>query len=827
MTATTAQSALIDAAACYHCGASVPDDAPWTLTLDGAEHPLCCPGCEAVAHAIVDGGLAGYYRFRSQLPSRPDDRRAADAETWAVFDDPGLQARFVHADDDGGVHATLAVEGITCAACAWLIEHRLNALDGVGASAVNLAQHRVRIAWDPDRIAFSRLLAELAAIGYPAQPYEPDEAQRRLHREERRQIRRLIVAAVGMMQVAMFSIPFYVAGDGGLGGDFDTLFHWLAFALTTPVVLYSAQPFFAGARRDLRNRRLGMDVPVSLAIAGAYLASSWALLVGHGDVYFDSAAMFTFFLLAGRLLEVRARRRSGRRGNALAGVLPLSAIRLDAGGEEHILPASELVAGDRVLVRPGHGVPADGVIEQGASSLDESMLTGEALPVTRGVGDPVTGGSHNVESPLTVRVTRAGHDARAAQLLDLTDRAFAERPRIARQAARLAHHFVLQVLLIAAATGLAWSFIDSERAFWVTLSVLVVSCPCALALATPTALTAAHGRLYRRGVLLTRADALETLPRLDRMIFDKTGTLTRGEITLERTIVLSTTDTPARLTAVAAALEAHSEHPIARAFRSHRRIDITARDVIARPGQGLAGVIDGRPWRLGRPDFAAPNAPASPDHGPEQGHWLLLAEDGEPRAWFALGDRPREDAAATVAALAARGIAVELLSGDAEAPTRALAERLGIAEWRAGASPEGKLARLRACQAEGQRVAMVGDGINDVPVLAGADIAFAMNGATDLARTRADAVLLGPRLGRLVEAIDVGRATRRNIRQNLGWALAYNLLALPPAALGWVPPWLAALGMSASSLVVVANALRLTRQPPPDMAADSPIKDAP
>ncbi len=820
MTVTAAKAPV--EAACYHCGARVPEDAPWTITLDDAEHPLCCPGCEAVAHAIVDGGLAGYYRFRSELPTRPDDRRTARAETWAVFDDPGLQARFVHADDEG-VHATLAVEGITCAACAWLIEHRLNALEGVTDSAVNLTHHRLHVAWDPERIAFSRLLAELAAIGYPAQPYEPDEAQRRLQREERRQVRRLIVAAVGMMQVAMFSIPFYVAGDDGLGADFDALFHWLAFALTTPVVLYAAQPFFAGALRDLRTRQLGMDVPVSLAIAGAYLASAWAVIVGHGDVYFDSAAMFTFFLLFGRYLEVRARRRSGRRGNALAEILPLSAIRLDEDGEERILPASELAAGDRVLVKPGHGVPADGVIEEGASSLDESMLTGEALPVSRGVGDAVTGGSHNVESPLTVRVTRAGRDARAARLLDLTDRAFASRPRIAHQAARLAHHFVLQVLLIAAATALVWSFIDPARAFWVTLSVLVVSCPCALALATPTALTAAHGRLHGRGVLLTRADALETLPRLDRMIFDKTGTLTRGEMTLERVEPLAGGD-DGYLMAVAAALEAHSEHPIARAFRAHRRAGITARDVVGRPGEGLEGRVDGRHWRLGTPAFAAPER--TPD-APDGGHRLLLAEAGEPRAWFALQDRPREDAAATIAALKARGIAVELLSGDAEGPTRALAERLGIAEWRAGAGPEDKLARLRALQAEGQRVAMVGDGINDVPVLAGADLAVAVNGATDLARTRADAVLLGPRLGRLVEAVDVGRDTRRIIRQNLGWALAYNLLALPPAALGWVPPWLAALGMSVSSLVVVVNALRLARRPLPEIPTDSPALDTP
>ncbi|MDR5866633.1 heavy metal translocating P-type ATPase [Halomonas koreensis] len=807
---TTTTLAADSAPGCYHCGSRVPEDAPWTITLDDAVHPLCCPGCEAVAHAIVDGGLASYYRFRTELPERPDDRQAARAETWAVFDDPGLQARFVHPEPDGGVHATLAVEGITCAACAWLIEHRLNALAGVTASAVNLTHHRVRVSWDPARLAFSRILAEMAAIGYQAQPYEPDAAQHRLRREERMNVRRLIVAAVGMMQVMMFSIPLYVAGEDGLGADFDALFHWLAFALTTPVVLFSAQPFFAGAWRDLQTRQLGMDVPVSLAIGSAYLASAWAVIAGHGDVYFDSAAMFTFFLLFGRYVEMRARRRSGRAGNALADALPLSAIRLAEDGAERILPSSELAAGDRVLVRPGHGVPADGVIESGASSLDESMLTGETLPVTRGVGEAVTGGSQNIESPLTVRVTRAGRDARAASLVDLTDRAFASRPRIARVTARLAHHFVLQVLLIAAAVALAWWFIDPARAFWVTLSVLVVTCPCALALATPTAVTAGHGQLHRRGVLLTRADALETLAGLDRVILDKTGTLTAGEISLARVRPLDGGD-EARLAAVAAALEAHSEHPIARAFRPYRRVGLNAEDVVSRPGRGLEGRLDGRAWRLGTPEFAAPEARPAP---PDDGHWLLLAEAGTPRAWFALRDRLRDDAAEAIAAFRARGLAVELLSGDTEAATRALAERLGIATWHAKASPEDKLDRLRAAQAGGDRVAMVGDGINDVPVLAGADLAIAMNGATDLARTRADAVLLGPRLARIVEAIDIGRATRRIIRQNLAWALIYNLAALPLAAMGWVPPWLAALGMSASSLVVVGNALRLARWTP-------------
>ncbi|MDI5919907.1 heavy metal translocating P-type ATPase [Halomonas sp. LR5S13] len=800
---------------CYHCGNRVPAGAPWSITLDEARHPLCCPGCEAVAHAIVDGGLASYYRFRTELPERPDDRQAARAETWAVFDDPGLQARFVHPEgEDGTVHATLAVDGITCAACAWLIEHRLNALDGITASAVNLTHHRLRVSWAPGRVALSRILAEMAAIGYPAQPWEPDAAQQRLQHEERMNVRRLIVAAVGMMQVMMFSIPIYVAGPDEISADFLALFHWLSFALATPVVLFSAQPFFRNALRDLQTRVLGMDVTVSLAIGGAYLASGYAVIAGHGDVYFDSVAMFTFFLLFGRYVEGRARRRSGHSGNALSGALPLSAIRLTEAGEERILPASDLAAGDRVLVKPGHGVPADGVIESGESSLDESMLTGEYLPVTRGVGDRVTGGSQNIESPLTVRVTHAGADARVASIVDLTDRAFASRPRIAELAARMAHHFVLQVLIISFGVAIAWWFIDPSRALWVTLSVLVVTCPCALALATPTALTAGHGRLHRRGVLITRADALETLSQLDRVIFDKTGTLTSGEMSLVETRLTGDPGSAldeARARRVAAALEAQSEHPIARAFRPFREATVTAGEVLSRPGQGLEGRIVDRRWRLGRPEFAAPEAPPPL---PGEGQWLLLAEEGQPRAWFALHDRLREDARETVEALQGRGLAVELLSGDTPSAVADMARRLGIDTWQAAATPEDKLARLQALQASGERVAMVGDGINDVPVLAGADIAIAMNGATDLARTRADAVLLGPRLGRIVEAIETGRATRRIIRQNLTWSLVYNVSALPLAAMGFVPPWLAAIGMSASSLVVVGNALRLTRDAP-------------
>jgi P-type Cu2+ transporter len=827
-------SDVTTAAPCYHCGNPVPAGAPWSITLDDHTHPLCCPGCEAVAHAIVDGGLESYYRYRTELPERPDERQAAKADTWSVFDDPGLQAQFVHPDgDEGNVKATLAIEGITCAACAWLIEHRLNALTGIASSAVNLTHHRLRVSWDPQQLKLSQLLAELAAIGYDAQPYEPDQAQTRMQHEERMNVRRLIIAAVGMMQVMMFSIPIYVSGPGEISDDFYALFHWLSFALATPVVFFSAQPFFRNALRDLRTGVLGMDVPVSLAIGGAYLASSYAVLFNVGEVYFDSVAMFTFFLLFGRYVEGRARRRSGHSGNALSGVLPISATRLESDGSERILPASELSPGDRVLIKPGHGVPADGIIEAGESSLDESMLTGEYLPVTRRVGDPITGGSQNMENPLVIRVTHAGRDARVAGIVDLTDRAFASRPRLAQMAARMAHLFVLRLLVVTACVTIAWWFIDPSRMLWVLLSVLVVTCPCALALATPAALTAGHGQLRKRGVLITRADAMETLSNVTRVIFDKTGTLTRGEMHLTQTQPFGEL-TAERARAIAAALEAHSEHPIARAFRPFREATLQAKDIHSYTGQGLEGSLNGARWRLGKPRFAIDGAmDSSMDSAvddviaaPAKGQWLLLSENGAPRAWFGLHDGVRDDAAATIKALQALGLSVELLSGDTQDAVESLANQLDITTWHAGISPEGKLARMKELQAAGETVVMIGDGINDVPVLAGADVAIAMNGATDLARTRADAVLLSPRLMRIFEAIEISRATRRIMRQNMIWSVCYNFSALPLAAMGLVPPWLAAIGMSLSSLVVVGNALRLSRwrtQPAPTLDTSTPV----
>lgn len=795
---------------CYHCGSAVDGDDRWSLEVDGLTQPLCCPGCLAVARAIIDGGLGRYYQLRTAAAERPINT-PLDTRRWQLYDDPVLQDRFVRTDqgpeNDESI-ATFAVDGIICAACAWLIEHRLNAIEGVTSSAINLSEHRLRLSWQPASVALSRLLAELAAIGYPSQPWSPDKAQQQLKRQLRRMVRRLIVAAVGMMQVLMFSIPHYVAIPGDLSDNFERLFAWLAVALTTPVVLFSAQPFFSGAWRDVRSQVLGMDVPVALAIGGAYIASLWSVVSQSGDMYFDSVCMFTFFLLFGRYIEARTRHHHGRIGNALSGTIPDAALRLDEQGREQLIPATDLMAGDRVRVLTGAQVPADGTLLSPLASVDESMLSGESVPASRIRGDIIHAGSLVVDTPLELSVTRVGHATRVASIIDLSDRAFAERPRLARAVERVAHHFILGLLLISAAVAAIWWHIDPSRSLWVTLSVLVVTCPCALALATPISLTVAHGRLRRAGVLVTRGDALEVLASIDWVVFDKTGTLTQGQMMLSdcRIIPATTTLDSHQLLTIAAALESASEHPIARAFRPWRNSEVHASDIHNHPGLGIQAQCLGTEWRIGRADFAAADHDLQP---PSDASWQLLARAGEPMTWLGVEDDLRADTATTLQHLRDAGLTVEILSGDRISSVANMAKRLGVSHWQGEALPQDKLNHVRVLQQQGQRVAMVGDGINDIAVLAGADLAIAMPGASDLARSHADILLLGEQLGGITEAIGVARTTQYIIRQNLSWAALYNFIALPLAIAGLVPPWLAAIGMSASSLLVIGNSLRL------------------
>lgn len=796
-------------APCYHCGLPVPAGSRFSAVVLGQSRSLCCPGCQAVAETIVQGGLEHYYSHRSEAANNPQQLPQALPDELALYDRRDVQQPFVEQNGEWS-ETSLLIEGISCAACGWLIEKHLNALPGVAEAHLNLSNHRLRVRWSASALPLSGLLGEVRRIGYVAHPWQADAAAEQLTRENRRAMRQLGVAGLLWMQVMMASMATWPEFNVDLSPELDSILRWVSLFLTTPIVFYCCGQFFRGALRDLRTRHLSMDVSVSLAIGGAYAAGIWSTVMGHGELYFDAVGMFALFLLSGRYLERRARERTAAATAQLVKLLPASCLRLDEQGQGQRILLSELQPGDQVLVPPGALIPADGQVLDGQSSVDESLLTGEYLPQPRRVGDGVTAGTLNVEGPLTVEVQALGEATRLSAIVRLLERAQGEKPRLAEIADRVAQWFLLIVLVVAAIVGLVWWQLDASRAFWVVLALLVATCPCALALATPTALTTATGTLHKLGMLLTRGHVLEGLEQIDTLIVDKTGTLTEGRLTLRAVHPLADLD-GATCLALAAALESQSEHPIARAF-GHATAPVEALQNV--PGLGLEGVVEGRRLRIGQADFvSALSSSPAPAIAGEQGQWLLLGDEQGPLAWFVLDDRLRDDAPALVEAARGRGWQILLLSGDSSPMVGEVARQLGIEQARGGLTPDAKLAILRDLQTQGHRVLMLGDGVNDVPVLAGADISVAMGSASDLAKTSADAVLLSNRLTSLVDALRLARRTRTIIIENLAWAGLYNCLVLPFAALGWITPIWAALGMSASSLLVVLNALRLGKAP--------------
>jgi Cu2+-exporting ATPase len=807
---------------CFHCGQPVPAGASYPVEVDGEARPMCCAGCQAVARTILQCGLGAYYRHRTAAAHRAEPLPPEILERFAVYDRPAVQQSFVRSQ--GELRETsLILAGITCAACVWLNERHVSSLPGVVEFRVNYSTHRAHLKWEPALIHLSDVLGAIAAIGYTAHPYDP-RTHEALYQEERRQgLRRLGVAGLGMGQVMMFAVALYAGGFQGMDTGIEGLLRWASLAVATPVVAYSARPFFRGAWRDLRRGGLGMDVPVALAIGAAYSASLWATLSGRGEVYFDSVTMFTFFLLTARHLETVARHGAVRTMEALGRLLPVTANRLQ-GDREEVVAAADLQPGDMVLVRPGERIPADGAVAEGRSSVDESLITGESLPQPRGEGDSVAAGSVNREGPLTVRVQRVGSQTLLSSIVRLLDRAQTEKPRVAQLADQVAGWFVAAVLVLAAAVALWWWRHQPDDAFWVTLSVLVVTCPCALSLATPAALTAAAAWLNRRGLLVTRGHAVETLARATHVVLDKTGTLTEGVLRLAEVMPLRGF-AAAEVLGLAAALEQRSEHPIAKAVLREAPNTAPALNLKVLSGEGVEGDIDGRRYRLGNPGFAAGRGlvePAELQRTKEGATWVMLADDAGPLGWLAFTDPLRPDAADAVRELGRQGLELWLLSGDGSAVVDRVARAVGIAHAHGQLTPDAKLAKVQALQRSGGCVAMVGDGVNDAPVLAGAQVSIAMGGGADLAHASADMVLLSGNLMDIVAGRRTARRTVRVIRQNLAWALGYNLLALPLAAAGYVAPWMAALGMSMSSIVVVLNALRLKRGPGGERAQAAP-----
>ena len=828
---------------CYHCGLPIAVAADFFVRINDQPQAMCCAGCVAVAQALVDNGLTQYYVHRDAMPESPREAVPASLQEFALFDHPALQKNFVYltTEDENHCEVNLLLEGITCAACVWLNEAQLRKQSGVTAVSVNYSTRRARVQWDARATKLSNILAAVAAIGYRAHPYDIARAEALAQAERKSALWRLFVAGFGMMQVMMYAVPVYLA-DVGAAGDMtvgiEQLMRWASLLLTLPVMLYSAGPFFVSARRDLARGRMGMDVPVALGIGAAFLASVWATVSGSGAVYFDSVTMFVFFLLAGRYLEMLARQKSVRMVEAMARAIPAFAERVNGwpAGKTERVAVADLCPGDLLRIAPGDIVPADGVVIDGQSSADESLLTGESVPVKKVCADLLVGGSMNIASPLVMRVEQVGEGTRLAAITRLMEHAAAEKPAVVLLADRIAGRFVLALMLLAFASGAFWWWLEPARALWIFVAVLVVSCPCALSLATPAALAVATGAMAARGVLVTRGHAVEALARATHFVFDKTGTLTEGRITVVNVITYAVDAAQAQK--IAAALERGSKHPIARAFQGDDDSSLLVTNAQALAGQGVSGEIDGVKWRLGRHEFVAalreialPQGAISPVGAevesrlstaePLYGRKAVLCETPIPppslalgneqgwQAFFHLTDALRPDAAQMIQCLKNLGLGVSIFSGDSAQAAQAVGHQLGIADARGNLLPQDKLAAVKALQDRGAIVCMVGDGVNDAPVLAQAQVSMAMAGGADLARASGDMVLLGGRLLAITDAVLLARRTMRIVRQNLAWSFAYNFLAIPLAVVGWVTPWMAGIGMSSSSLLVVLNALRL------------------
>jgi P-type Cu2+ transporter len=724
-------------------------------------------------------------------------------------------------DEGAHEHVVFLAEGMRCAGCARSIERAVRGLPEVESVGVNAATGRVSVDWrGGGHTGLAQILAAVEGAGFRPVPLAGEAASADFRREQRAALKRVGLASLGMMQAMMYLGALYGASD--IDSAMAALMRISGMVIVTPVLFYSGAPYLVGAWRDILNRRLGMDVPVALALLLAWVPSVVNTLRGAGEVYFDSVGMFIFFLSIGRYIEMSVRHRGLSSAEALARSLPSQVTRLGADGARQRVSAAELVPGDVFIVPTGAVVAVDAALTGDAAPdacalLDESLLTGESHAQSRRGKERIRGGSVNVGPPLTLVALSGARNSTLAAIVGLLERAQGERPRLARAADRAASWFVGSILTLAAITAAGWMAVEPAQAFGAVLAVLVVTCPCALSLATPAALAAATTKLARLGVLVTRADAVERLARADTVIFDKTGTLTESASTALDVKLLSILDRGEAL-AIAAALERGSAHPLAAALRAHELPDVQARELREFAGEGVEGSIGGEHWRLGTWRFAQRCAVRGNVHA------LPLAEDiatmylGGPEGLVAAIDvhAPlRKGARAAVDALRAQGLEVIIASGDGVSAVQRVARELGIERAHARFTPGAKIDLVHSLRAEGRRVFAIGDGINDGPVLAAADVSCAMGQGSAIAQSASDLLLVHDGLEQLPRAVDAARAALRVMRQNLSWALAYNLAAVPLAALGFVSPWLAALGMSLSSVGVVLNARRLASRAAP------------
>ena len=793
---------------CFHCGEPLREST-LVARIEQRDEPVCCSGCQAVAELIAGNGLVDFYRYRDGSSARP--RVDSQSDPWRVYADPEFAAQFTRTSQEQTT-VTLLIEGLRCSACSWLIDRVLRRHAGVHDVSVNAATGRASVIWDDARLSLAEIMRTIAQLGYVPHPVTDETVTRALRQERRDSLKRLAVAGFGMMQVMMFAVAVYSAELAGeiMEPTLLSYFRIVSLLVATPVMFYAGAPILLSAWNSLRSRSIGMDVPVGIALVLAYFASVWNIFSGAGgEVYFDSVTMFIFFLTLGRFVQMSVRQHTAGVTDALARQLPSIAHRFGTDGVEDV-PVTSLRIGDVVQVRRGEVLPADGQLLDAEARIDEAMLTGESLPVRRRVGERVVAGSINVDGPVSIRITALGADTALSHIVSLMQRAQTYKPALARNADAAAARFLGYVLVGAGLTCATWLSLDSSQAFAATLAVLVVACPCAFAIAMPAALAAATASLGRQGILLTDPDALESLAKVDYMVFDKTGTLTRGELRIDRCMALADLGEQQCLR-IAALLEQASEHPLARAFAPHFEGG-SVEDMQTVAGRGVEGRIGGRLYRIGTPEFVAelrqqPHQSSSPAE--LTGSVIVLGDEQRALAGFELTDSLRPAAANSVSQLRSLQIESQILSGDGHAAVTAVARQCGITEHFARRSAGQKLSHVLFLQQAGKRVAVIGDGVNDAPVLGAANVSIAMGRGAALAHASAGLVLVSDNLAALPEAVLLARRTLKIARQNLLWAAIYNLGSIPLAALGFIPPWLAALGMSLSSVAVVLNSTRL------------------
>ncbi|WP_255485043.1 cation-translocating P-type ATPase [Acidovorax sp. JMULE5] len=754
-----------------------------------------------------------------------------DPQEWSAFGRPvGPTGQAAEDPASCAWDSQVVLEGMHCAACALTIEDALRSVPGVLQADVSAATRRARVVWQPSQVQPSQWMDAVHKAGYRAMPAMDAFAREQRQRENRRALWRWLVAGFCMMQVMMYAWPAYVAQPGDLTGEMEQLLRWASWVITLPMVVFSCGPFFTSALRDVRLRRVSMDLPVALGMAITFVVSTAGTFDPAGifgkEVYYDSLTMFVFFLLTGRWLELRLRDRTAGALEAVMNRLPDSVERRTADGSFVRVATRRVVAGDTIRVLPGEAFPVDGRITLGSTHADESLLTGESTPVPRPVGSVVTAGSYNLQAPVEVHVEGTGGQTRFAQIVALMESASLQKPRLAQLADRIARPFLVAVLVAAGLAAVYWWPSDPGHALMVAVAVLIVTCPCALSLATPVAMLTAAGTLARHGVLVRNLQGLEALAHVDTVVFDKTGTLTRDGMALQAVHTAHGWSTQEVL-ALAASLARHSMHPASRAVVAAAAASLddgrwAVTDLQEEAGQGLVAKVHdrlgaGQPARQVRLGSAHHAGVALEEAG--SALQVVLSEQHasgavSELARFDLVEDLRAEAPAVVTALEQGGVAVQLLSGDRVGAVQRVAAQAGIAQAAGECTPQGKLAALQALQAGGHQVAMVGDGLNDGPVLAGAHVSFAFGRAVPLAQSQADFVVLGDSLALVPQTVLLARRTLRVVRQNLWWAAGYNALCVPLAVVGWMPAWLAGLGMALSSLLVVLNAARLARDLP-------------